>query len=352
MTFEHTDIVSLSDGLAERKPPVWLIHGILEANTFSALVAKAGSYKSFIALDMAQSIAHGIDWHGFKTQKGSVVYCVGEGLQGVYGRTLGWHNHHGLNHEDADLYLLKGAKGLQDQQTAKALYDSIKHHTKNKHIKLLIIDTLSRYSTGIDENSNSDMAKLVETVTNELSVPLDCSVMLVHHTGKIGTSARGASALNGALDAEWSLTSNGLTLIMANTKSKDHAAPKPLLFDMLTVPIELGKEETTLLPKLSEDLEALTALTVDQELRGEGSRKANKAQLLYAHLADTYEETGQIANLTSNELSEAIDTASLPREWKNMMRMINKHTTAGLNADSLSELLPQVEALFKSSNKQ
>ena len=55
------------------------------------------------------------------------------------------------------------------------------------------------------------MAKLVETVTNELSVPLDCSVMLVHHTGKIGASTRGASA------------------------------PKPLLFDMLTVPIELGK---------------------------------------------------------------------------------------------------------------
>ena len=167
------------------------------------------------------------------------------------------------------------------------------------------------------------MAKLVETVTNELSVPLDCSVMLVHHTGKIGASTRGASA------------------------------PKPLLFDMLTVPIELGKKETILVPKLSGDLEALTALTVDQELRGEGSRKANKAQLLYAHLADTYEETGQIANLTSNELSEAIDTVSLPREWKNMMRMINKRLpTAGLNADSLSELLPQVEVLLKSSNKQ
>ena len=74
--------------------------------------------------------------------------------------------------------------------------------------------------------------------------------------------------------------------------------------------------------------------------------------MLYAHLADTYEETGQIANLTSNELSEAIDTASLPREWKNMLRMVNKHTTADLNADSLSDLLPQMEALFKSSNKQ
>ena len=75
--------------------------------------------------------------------------------------------------------------------------------------------------------------------------------------------------------------------------------------------------------------------------------------MLYAHLADTYEETGQIANLTSNELSEAIDTVSLPREWKNMMRMINKRLpTVGLNADSLSELLPQVEVLLKSSNKQ
>ena len=67
MSIGYTDIVRLSDGLAERKPPNWLIDGILEHGTFSAIVAAAGNYKSFVALDMAHSIAHGIDWHGRKT---------------------------------------------------------------------------------------------------------------------------------------------------------------------------------------------------------------------------------------------------------------------------------------------
>ena len=347
MPFDHTDIVRLDAGLAERKPPIWLIDGILEAKTFSALVAKAGSYKSFIALDMAQSIAHGLDWHGHKTVRGSVVYCVGEGLQGLYGRMLGWHNHYAKNPKGVDLFLLKGAKGLHETVTAKALYESIKYHVKDNHPQLIIIDTLSRYSTGIDENSNSDMARLIETITNELSVPFNCSVMLIHHTGKIGDTGRGASSLNGALDAEWKLTSEGLKATMANSKSKDHAAPEPLVFDMLTVPIEDGKPETTLVPILREEFAALEPLTPDQILRGKDKAKPTSAQRLYAHLADMHANGSKITEFSATDLQAAIGSTNMTRIWRDTMRNIaDEMPGTAIKADDLKEFLAALEVMF------
>jgi RecA-family ATPase len=185
----------------------------------------------------------------------------------MYNRSLGWHTHHELDPNAADLYLLKIAKGLQDTETAKGLHDAIKSHTKNNNPKLIIDDTLSRYSTGIDENSNSDMAKLIEMITNELSIPLNCSVMLVHHTGKVGKSARSASALNGALDTEWGISKSKtgtLTATMTNTKSKDHAAPDALVFYMLTIPVEAGRDLTALVPNLIVNALMEVELTVEE----------------------------------------------------------------------------------------
>jgi hypothetical protein len=75
MSIDSTDILRLLAGPTERKPPNWLIDVILEPGTFSALVAAAGSYKSFLALDMAQNIAHGIDWHWRKTKRAQ-LYIV------------------------------------------------------------------------------------------------------------------------------------------------------------------------------------------------------------------------------------------------------------------------------------
>lgn len=350
MSIDYTDIVRLSDGLAERKPPNWLIDGILEHGTFSAIVAAAGNYKSFIALDMAHSIAHGIDWHGRKTKQGSVVYCVGEGLQGVYARSLGWHTHHGLDSGKADLYLLKIAKGLQDADTAKALYEVVKEHTNNNPPKLIIIDTLSRYSTGIDENSNSDMAKFIETITNELSLPLNCSVVLVHHTGKVGSSARGASALNGALDAEWSLSKSGLTATMKNTKSKDHAMPDALVFEMLTTPIEPNSDLMTLVPKLVVNSFTEGALTVEQELRGEGKARTSKAEALFAYLQDTYDGEGSLTNLEASTISVAIATENLSRNWRTMINNIQiKRPDFEIRAETLAEVLGQLETYFEAS---
>mgnify|MGYP001191326575 FL=1 len=348
MTFTDDNVVKLSIGLENRKPPIWLVEGLLEEGTLSSLVAPSGSYKSFMAIDIALSIAHGIQWQGKNVRKGSVVYCVGEGLSGVYSRSLAWHNHQGLSPDDADLYLLTVAQSLKDPEASQALFDVIDKTTSNHKPKLIIIDTLSRYSTGMDENSNSDMALLIETITNKLAIPLGCAVMLIHHTGKQGSSARGASALTGTLDTEWFLTATKtgdlLKATLSNTKTKDHEPPEDMEFEMVRVPIVEGEEAKSLVPQLLLSSAAEVAHTLQEKLRGEGiGVNPTIAQQLYAYLADAHENGEDIATLKAKDIGEALGTDNISRAWQNMRDSLQSLAREhDFTATTLAKLMPKL----------
>ena len=346
MTFIDDNVVKLSIGLENRKPPSWLVDDLLEEGTLSSLVAPSGSYKSFIAIDVALSIAHGIQWQGKDVRRGSVIYCVGEGLSGVYSRSLAWHNHHGLSPDDADLYLLTVAQSLKDPEASQALFDVINKATSNIKPKLIIIDTLSRYSTGMDENSNSDMALLIETITNKLAAPLGCAVMLIHHTGKQGSSARGASALTGALDTEWFLTATKtgdlLKATLSNTKTKDHEPPEDMAFEMLRVPIVEGEEPKSLVPKLLHSTAAEVAQTLQEQLRGEGiGVNPTTAQQLNAYLADAHKDGKDITTLKAKDIGEALETDNISRAWQTMRDSLKSLVREpDFTATTLAKLMP------------
>lgn len=349
MTFIDDNVVKLSVGLRSRKAPVWLVDGLLEEGTLSSLVAPSGSYKSFIALDIALSIAHGIQWQGKEVRQGSVVYCVGEGLSGIYTRSLAWHNHHDLSPDDADLYLLTVAQSLKDSNASQDLFNVIDSTTKNKP-QLIIIDTLSRYSTGMDENSNSDMALLIETITNELAIPLDCAVMLIHHTGKRTESARGASALTGALDSEWFIKASKTALIatLSNTKAKDHEPPEDMQFEMLRVPIVRGEAATSLVPRLLHSTAIEVAQTLQEQLRGEGPGVSPTiSQALYAYLNDAHKDGEDITTLRAKTMGEKLETANISRAWKNMRdSLTNLVPEHDFKATKLAQLMPKLVVYF------
>jgi AAA domain len=68
--------------MGDHPPAVdWLIEDYLERDTVTQLFGDPGSGKSFIALDMALSIATGQEWHGHATKSGPVFYIAGEGLR-------------------------------------------------------------------------------------------------------------------------------------------------------------------------------------------------------------------------------------------------------------------------------
>jgi len=60
-------------------PPVFMIADYLIENSFAVLYGPPASFKSFLAIDWALSVAHGRDWNGRPTAQGAVVYLAMEG---------------------------------------------------------------------------------------------------------------------------------------------------------------------------------------------------------------------------------------------------------------------------------
>jgi len=103
---------------------------------------------------------------------------------------------------------------------------------------LIVIDTLAR-NFGGDENSATDMGHFVRNA-DALRRRWKATVLIVHHSGKDGDrGARGSSALKGAADAEYEVsrsTEDKLVRLIPR-KMKDAEEPKPLAFELVTVPI-------------------------------------------------------------------------------------------------------------------
>ena len=65
-------------------PIDWLVKDYIERDTVGLFFGDPGSYKSFLAMDIAYHCATGKDWHGSAVVKGPVYYIAGEGHFVIY----------------------------------------------------------------------------------------------------------------------------------------------------------------------------------------------------------------------------------------------------------------------------
>lgn len=64
-------------------PPKWIVEDYFEENSIAEIFGDPASGKTFIALDLAASIATGKSWLGKEVKKGLVFYVAGEGHNGL-----------------------------------------------------------------------------------------------------------------------------------------------------------------------------------------------------------------------------------------------------------------------------
>ena len=121
-----------------------------------------------------------------------------------------------------------------------------------QNIRLIIIDTLHRNSTG-DENSSKDFATILKQC-DELRLATGATIMLVHHSGHGDKNrSRGSSSIKGGIDTEFQVSqTNGVIKLHCN-KMKDDEKPKDIKFDLK--PVTLGYDE---------DGKAITAPILDK----------------------------------------------------------------------------------------
>lgn len=187
-------LVTAAD-LAALPTPRPLILDYLNLNTESWIIGAPGSFKSFVALDMAGHIGRGLPWQGNRTHQGLVIYIAAEGAQGMVMRTRAWTERYGPM--DGVLFLPLPIK----VKSADGQWPALVEVCRRRQPVLIVIDTQSRVTTGLEENSNSDMTIYTDAVS-ALRQATGACVLTVHHTGRNGQDARGASAIDGAQDTE------------------------------------------------------------------------------------------------------------------------------------------------------
>ncbi len=189
----------VEDSDIENRPlRTWIIPGILPQSGIAMLFGAPGTYKSFLAIDWALAIGYGRGWAGRATKQGPVAYIAAEGSFGLSSRIKAWKHYNqvmgnsGVRWYDQSIL-------LQDPSHVSELLAALKEDFPILPV-LLIIDTLSRCSGGADENSNTEMAKII-AAADIIQQEIGCSVLIIHHEGKDRSKGpRGASALIGNME--------------------------------------------------------------------------------------------------------------------------------------------------------
>jgi hypothetical protein len=189
----------------EDEPVEWLVQGVIPQRSFVALYAPPASFKSFVALDIAECIATGRAFLGNEiTRRGAVLYIAGEGHGGIGTRIKALKIHHGTP-EGTPVYFLRRQVNLRSSQTdLKDLVQAIDDLKAMNDInfEMIIIDTLARAFGGGNENASEDMGAFI-TAAGAIQGKYECSLLVVHHAGKDATKGlRGHSSLLGAVDTE------------------------------------------------------------------------------------------------------------------------------------------------------
>ena len=240
---DETFFLTLGEAKKRLGRQKWLVKGVVPADSTGLLFGESGSYKTFMALDLALRVAHGLEWVERKTMKGAVCYVAAEGGLSIMKRIDAWHKYHELDQAKAEFYLCPEPILLDDSVQLQMIADSIVRRCKNSPPALIVIDTLSQCMRG-EEDSNTDVSNLLSSIVSELRVCCPgCSVLLIHHPGHSDKKRmRGASALRANTDfVLQSEKGRGNRVAITLIKIKDGELSNPLSFRLEK--IELDPDE-------------------------------------------------------------------------------------------------------------
>jgi archaellum biogenesis ATPase FlaH len=240
-----------------RLPPLrWLVEGELPAESLAVLYGESGAGKSFIALDYALRLAH---------EGKTVVYAANEGLSGYAKRVEAWCTHHRRAQPSRLLFYTYPVNLISSDDV-----DRFAGHMERLEEMglsapvLVVVDTLAMSMIGADENSARDMG-LALASCRQLIDRLGATVLLVHHSGKVGLFERGSSALRGNADVMLRVAAADDVVVLECTKMKDAEAPRPRYLalrsvgsSLVALPVDeatgVSKQLTTLQRRVLETL--------------------------------------------------------------------------------------------------
>jgi hypothetical protein len=202
-------------GLDDIADPVPLVDGWLFADSLARLNGRPGGGKTFVAVDLACSVATGTQWHGQDVAQGLVLLLIAEGVSGIRKRVRAWENAHGVKVADNLIVLPYAVQVTDDDRWTQ--FVEVAHERRPA---LVVLDTQSRISVDLNENG-PELGRFVGAVERLREACAAC-VLVVHHKSKSdGEGGRGHNVVEGAMTSEYDVWKKGDTITVKNTKQKD-----------------------------------------------------------------------------------------------------------------------------------
>ena len=233
------------------KKPKYLVQGILTEGACGFIAGEPKSYKSWVGLDLAFSVATGADFLGyFRVQNpGPVLYIQEEDPAPTLKNRSAkiWVNkstdRFELVHtpDEAGLYWLPPEQDRLFDPEVNAMIQSgviISNEAWQLHLdeilaagmngepyRLMIIDTLMMTAGEVDENRSQEMTTKIFKPLKVLSRKHNVAIMVVHHMGKSEKSRPGQRMLGAVANHAWAedsiyLARSGLRDIRIDLESK------------------------------------------------------------------------------------------------------------------------------------
>lgn len=235
----------------------YVIKGLIAPRDVACIFGAPGGGKSTIAPHLGYHVARGESVFGLRTKPGKVLYVAAEDAHGMKNRVAALRRRDG---DAPDFYVVDGVTDLleEDSPDLAALRDAV----EEVRPALIFIDTLAMAFRDLEENDAQSMNQVVRIARS-----LTChgaAVVLIHHGTKAeGSTPRGHSVLNGALDVALQLLPADSERIIRGRLSKNRNGPPDLDIAFRVASEELGRDD---------DGDAITAAIVDELPAGTAPR--------------------------------------------------------------------------------
>lgn len=221
------------DGLAEIKPPEWLVTGLMPVQSYAILHGAPGTFKSFLALDLALSIAtpaafprpSNALWPTVPVQ-GEVLYVAGEGRDSIKKRVRAWEMTHNGGEKVPGFFMLDPVPNVGSEEDIDCFLDAAQAFTKS--YALVVIDTVGRAMQGLNENAQQDASRFTQ-FTQVIRAELNAATLGVHHEGHGDAAngrARGSSVFPADADVVLRTVRKEREPLVALYNSKQKDAPE------------------------------------------------------------------------------------------------------------------------------
>jgi hypothetical protein len=183
-------IVSATDLVAKACPsPAVLVAGVLHRGAKAIIGGGSKSYKSWVLIDLALSVAAGAPFWGLSTSNGRVLYLNAEIPEPFFrGRMMAVAEAKALAPDlygkNLDVWTLRG-----HAVDISRLAPHVLTQSAGRDYALIIVDPIYKLLGDRDENSAGDVADLLNQV-ERLAVKTGAAVVIAHHFAKGSASGK------------------------------------------------------------------------------------------------------------------------------------------------------------------